>query len=408
MKFPRLLAAFLLISSFAPAAEWPQFLGPQRNGITTDATPLVDSFPDSGPAVLWKLSLGAGFAGPVVSENVVVVFHRVKDEATVDALEATTGKKKWSFSYTTDYRDQFGFDEGPRSSPTIADGKVFIHGAEGQLHALDSATGKLLWKRDLAVDFGSEQGFFGRAGAPLIVGNVVLINPGGADAAAVGLDAATGKTKWKAGKQAAGYASPILWKTKRGDCAVFWLREGLLGVSPADGKVWFDVPHRSKMEASVNAATPVVISNEQLFTSACYKVGATLWKLTADSIQPVWSKENVLDCHYATPLFFGSVLYGMHGRQEMGMELRCIDSATGKVKWNAGRMAAGECIAADGKLILITEKGELILIKQTPDKFTELDRAQILGATHRSPPALANGIFYARDKDKLVAVKLGK
>lgn len=403
--------AFVVSLRSAPAevaGDWPQFLGPQRRGVSEEAVKLVEKFPETGPKVLWKQALGAGFAGPVVSGETVFVFHRLGSEAHLLALAATTGKLQWDFAYATDYRDSFGFDAGPRACPTVAGDAVFLYGAEGKIHAVERATGKLRWMRDAVAEFGSEQGFFGRAGAPLVLGDRVIVHPGGEDAAVVALDVLTGQTLWKAGKQAAGYASPILWQSERGPCIVSLLREGLLGLAPQDGSVMFETHYRSSMEASVNAATPVVIDDTQFFTTACYNTGAALWKLSATGLEPVWKAVGKLEGHYATPIFVNDVLYGMHGRQDTGggMELRCIEVATGNLKWKSTKLPASEILSADGKLLIVTEDGELILATQSPEKWSVLDRGQILSAGHRSPPALAQGVLYARDKQKLVAVKL--
>lgn len=402
------LPLLLLVHLSAAEADWPQFLGPERTGSTSDPTPLLEKFPDTGPTVLWKYSLGTGFAGPIVSQGTVFIFHRLGGEAHLQALVAQTGVKQWDFTYATDYQDSFGFDNGPRACPTVAGERVFLYGAEGKVHALARESGKLLWKRDMVQDFGSEQGFFGRAGAPLVVEDRVIIQPGGAAASVVALDATTGKTLWKAGHQEAGYASPILWKNAPGSCIVCLLREGLLGLSPKDGKVVFEKAYRSSMNASVNAATPVPLDTQQFFTTACYGTGAALWQQGSGSLESVWKETDKLDGHYATPVFSQGHLFGMHGRQDMGSgpELRCIEAATGKLKWASGRLGAADVIAADGKLLVVTERGELILAEQNASAWKILDRGQIMGAGHRSPPALAQGILYARDKEKLVAIKL--
>jgi outer membrane protein assembly factor BamB len=404
-----LFTLFCFCSATSPASEdWPQFLGPERNGISLGKTPLIEKFADAGPKRLWKKSVGSGFAGPVVSGDLVIMFHRNGNEAVIEALTLKDGAVKWTFRYETNYKDSFGFDDGPRTAPTIADGRVFAYGAEGQLHALELATGKLLWKRDAVAEFQSDLGYFGRAGAPLVVGSHVLVNIGGPKGAIVSFDVKTGKTNWQTGDQASGYASPLLWKSKLGDVALFLLREGLMGVAPEDGKIVFQQPYRAEMDASVNAATPVLINDTECFTSACYDTGAALWKRDAGTLKALWQTTDRLDAHYTTPLYFDGHLFGMHGRQEMGMELRCILPSSGKIIWQTGRMPAAEIIIADRKLLLLTEKGELIIAAVSNKSYEELDREQILSATHRSAPALAHGILYARDRSSLVAIDLRK
>lgn len=419
MKSIICLSLLLGVATLTAAPSWPQFLGWDRSGVAEESEKVAAKFPEAGPKISWKFNCGSGFAGPIVADGYVYLFHRVKSEARLEKLHAGTGNATWTFSYETDYKDSFGFDDGPRACPTLAGGKVFIYGAEGMVHAVDAMTGKLIWKRNLVADFESEQGFFGRAGAPLVIGGLVIVCPGGAKGSMVAMGAKDGTTKWTAGSQAAGYASPtafvqptdLLHHCEQG--VVAFMREGILIAQPTTGKVLSEIPFRSTMDASVNAATPLIISPNdkdpvQIFTTASYGTGAALWKYEEGKFSAVWKSKDVLDCHYATPVFADGFIYGMHGRQEQGQELRCIEAATGKLKWSSPRMAAGEFIAADGKLIVVTDRGECILVVRDPEKFTVLDRGQILSAGHRSPPALAGGVLYVRDKEKLVAVKMGE
>ena len=147
----------------AACADWPQLLGVSRDGVATGEE-IRNTFDE--PKIAWTHKVGAGLAGPAVVDGKVVIFHRVDDKATVDALDSATGKPAWQFTYTTDYRDSFGFDPGPRATPTIADGRVFTYGAEGMLHCIRLENGERLWAVDTVKEFGSAQGFFGRASAP--------------------------------------------------------------------------------------------------------------------------------------------------------------------------------------------------------------------------------------------------
>jgi outer membrane protein assembly factor BamB len=260
----------------------------------------------------------------------------------------------------------------------------------------------------LAKELAVPQGFFGRASAPLVLGQNVLLGTGGESdgkgAAAAAFDAATGKIVWQAGRQDPGYASPILLDDKT--TAVFFLREGLLGVDTKKGQEVFSVPFRAEMEASVNASTPIALEGGKFFATASYAVGCGLWQWSGGNLKNLWKKEDALDCHYGTPVLHGKHLYGMHGRQETGQELRCLDVETGTVKWKSGRTAAADIILVGETLLLVTDKGELILAKASSESYQELDRAQILTAGHRSPPAFVGGVLYVRDKQKLIAVQL--
>jgi outer membrane protein assembly factor BamB len=190
-----LLLAFTTIAlpQTAPS-DWPQFLGPGRDGVYRGAA-LLETWPDRGPRVVWRKDVGAGFAGPVVSQGHLILFHRANNREIVEAMDPATGAPQWKYDYATTYRDDFGFDEGPRAAPVIADGVVYTFGAEGQLNALELATGKRLWGEDTRARFKVAKGFFGAAGSPIVDQGRVIANIGGADAGIVAFDTKTGKRR---------------------------------------------------------------------------------------------------------------------------------------------------------------------------------------------------------------------
>ncbi len=363
---------------------------------------IVTELPDDGFARKWSVELGSGFAQPVVAANKAIVFHRRGAEALVEAFDAETGRPLWSFAYPTDYRDDFGFDEGPRSSPTIDGDRVLTYGAEGMLHCLRLGDGSKVWSIDLANDFGTPKGFFGRCGSPLVMGQHVIANVGVEGAGIIAFDRETGKVAWKATDDAPSYSSPVAWK----DLALVLTRGLFVGVRATDGDVAFSIPCRPDIEASVTAAKPVLCGENpaRVFISAGYGVGAHIYDLPTGA--PVWEKEDVLDCHYATPVYRDGFLYGFHGRQERGMELRCIDAATGVVRWSSDALGTGSLTRVGDVLVVTNEDGELALVRATPDAFTLLARDQILGRGGRGAPVVANGLVLARDPKRLVCVDI--
>ncbi len=391
-------------------ADWPQILGPNRNGANEDTVSLFESLPEEGLEEAWSCPVGHGFAGPVVAGQRCLIFHRKGSEALLEAFDALTGERQWSFSYQSDYSDRFGFDPGPRSCPTVAGDRVFIHGAEGMLHAVRLSDGEALWKRDLAEEFQSPSGFFGRCSAPLVTQGLVLLDIGGQfkgqPANIVAFEAATGELRWLAGDKEADYASPMLLTPDEGSpLALFFVREGFLGVDPRDGKIRFQEKFRSDIHASVNAASPVVDEN-RFFLSSCYGVGAGLWEWDPkDGLRAIYHLQDRLDCHFATPIHHQGNLYGFHGRQESGQEFRCLTWGTGEVRWREP-MAPGSVILADGKLLILSERGELLVAEARPESWKLLFRTQVLGAETRALPALAHGHLYARDKRRLVCVRV--
>ena len=388
-------------------SDWPQLLGPHRDGNYLGPS-IAKVWPKEGPSVVWKREVGPGLAGPAVSGERLILFHRKEDRAVVECLDTRTGKPMWQAAYATDYRDDFGFDEGPRATPTIADGRVFTYGAEGRLSCWQLETGAALWQVDAVKEFGSQKGFFGRAASPLVEGDLVIFMPGGRDGAGVvAFEVATGKVRWQATGDEASYASPTV-ATVRGRRIIFALtREALLALQPMDGKVIFRHPWRPRGSATVSAATPLVV-DDLIFLSASYSAGASLLRFQERGPKEVWARDDVLSNHYATSVQHGGFLYGWHGRQEQGCEFRCVELKTGKVRWSEAGLKAGSVILAGDDLLLLTERGLLIRVPATPEGFKPVARAQVLPADVRAFPALANGFLFARSKEQLVCLDLRK
>src|SRR5262249_54955450 len=250
-----------------------------RDGVYA-GTDLAKSWPAEGPRVLWQKKVGQGFSGPAVAAGKLILFHRVGDKETIESLDAITGKPGWSYDYPTSYRDEFGFDEGPRATPAIAGSKVYTYGAEGALHCLDLASGKNLWAVEARTAFQAPKGFFGIACSPLVEGNVVLLMVGGRDEAGiVAFDKDTGKILLKATADEASYASPTAAIVRGRRQLLCLTRTELVALEPANGKVAFRFPFRPPMQASVSAATPLVIG-DFIFISASYNTGAALLRVS--------------------------------------------------------------------------------------------------------------------------------
>ena len=396
----------LAVSVFAqaPTADWPQYFGPDRNGVY-QGPGLAATWPAGGPRVVWRKDVGQGFSGPVVSNGRVILFHRVGNREVVESLDARTGAGQWRFDYPTTYRDDFGFDEGPRAVPVTANGVVYTFGAEGQLHALDLATGKRRWSEDTMRRFKVAKGFFGAAGSPLVEDGRVIANVGGPGAGLVAFDAATGKVLWTTGDDEASYSSPAGATLLGRRVVVFLTRDRLVGVDPATGQVQFQRSWRARQNASVNAATPIVVG-DRIFVSAEYGPGAGVLRLANGTLLDIWTSDDVLSNHYATSVYRDGVLYGFHGRQEFGQSLHAVEFATGRVLWKQDRFLAGSVLLAGDRLLIMREGGELVLADASAAAFTVRARAQILPAVVRAFPALANGYFYVRNEKTLICLDL--
>jgi outer membrane protein assembly factor BamB len=386
------------------AYDWPQFLGPERNGIYRGPA-LAEAWGASGPRVVWRKPIGQGLSGPVVAQGRLILFHRVSSREVVEAFDARTGAAQWQYGYPTSYRDDFGFDEGPRAVPVVADGVVYTFGAEGQLHAIDLATGKRIWSEDTMRRFNVPKGFFGAAGSPLVENGKVLANIGGPNAGIVAFDAKTGKVLWAVTNDGASYSSAIGATTAGHRSAIFLTRNGLVGLDPATGSVQFQRDWRSRQAASVNVATPVVVG-DLIFVSAEYGPGAAVLRVEGSKLTGLWASDEVLSNHYATSVYHDGYLYGFHGRQEFNPSFRAVEFRTGKVRWTQDRFHAGSVTLAGDRLLILRETGELILAKASPDAFQPLARAQVLPPTVRAYPALADGLLYVRNDNTLLCLDL--
>ncbi|MDH4064239.1 MAG: PQQ-like beta-propeller repeat protein [Acidobacteriota bacterium] len=399
-----IVALVCLVSASGTAVDWPQLLGPTRNGIYT-GPPLLEQWPASGPHVVWKTAVGQGLSGPVVAGGQVILFHRMDDREVVEALDPATGATRWRYDYPTTYRDDFGFDEGPRAVPVVADGVVYTFGAQGQLHAVDLAKGTRVWSEDTMRRFQVPKAFFGQAGSPLVVGGRVIANVGGAEAGIVAFEAKSGRVLWTATKDGASYSSGVSAVVDGHPTAIFLTRNGVVGVDPDSGGVRFEQPWRSRSAASVNAASPLIVG-DLMFISAEYGPGAAVFQLGASTLGRVWASDEVLSTHYATSVHRDGVLYGYHGRQEFGPSLRAVELRTGKVLWSVDRFRAGSILLAGPRLLIARESGELVLAEASREGFKPLAQARVLPATVRGLPAVDDGHVYLRNEDTLICLDL--
>jgi outer membrane protein assembly factor BamB len=383
--------------------DWPQHLGPARNGLYPDT-----DFPWTAGALksIWTREIGAGLAAPSAAAGKLYLFHRRGNEELLECFLLQNGKPEWSAKYPTSYRDDFGFDEGPRAAPCVSGGRVYTHGAEGTLTCFDAASGKRIWQRDTMRDFQVPKGFFGAACSPLVYDNHVLLGVGGpSNGGIVAFDTATGQTRWSALNDEAGYSSPIIATLAGEPHAIFFTRAGLAVLNPRDGKVVSQFRWRSRSQASVNAATPVVSGN-QVFLTASYGTGAVLLDLAnPGQPKPIWSNDDSLSAHYATPALKDGFLYGYHGRQEMGASLTCIEWQTGKVRWTIERFGAGSILLASSRILMVRENGEIVIAEATPAAYRPLAKYKALDGVVRAYPALAAGTLILRNENKLVALR---
>ena len=392
-------------NAFAPQAQdWPQILGPSRDGVYA-GPPLADQWAAGGPRVVWRKAVGHGLSGPVVTGGRVILFHRIGNREVVEAMSTATGATEWRYDYPTTYSDDFGFDDGPRAVPVVAGDVVYTYGAEGQLHAVRVTNGEHLWHVDAMRKYQVPKNFFGAGGSPVVEGGRVIANVGGPMAGIVAFDAMAGRELWIATNDGASYSSGIMTTIGGERVALFLTRAGVVGVIASTGAIVLQRPWRSRSASSVNAASPLVIG-DRLFVSAEYGPGAGAFRMDGRTLTELWSSNDVLSNHYATSVHRDGILYGYHGRQELGPSLRAVELATGKVRWTVEGFRAGSITLAGDRLILMRESGELVMADATPERFRALASAKVLPPTVRALTAMAGGFLYVRNDETLVCLDL--
>ena len=396
MSWRQTVTLGLLLLSPTPlhAGDWPQILGPSRSGQAEDET-LPETLVASKHKPQWTRKLGGGYAGPVVVGQKVIVFHRVEDNEVVEAFDAGSGKPIWRAPSPANYRGGVDADIGPRCSPVVSQNSVFAYGAAGDLVCVALDTGKIQWRRELLADYDAEEGYFGAGSTPILIGGKLLVNVGGKNAGIVALDPLTGKTLWQATKEAASYASPTAAKFGGKEQAIFVTRLNCVAVDPANGKATTLFAF-GRTGPTVNAATPLVADGKLLVT-ASYGVGAGLYQLAGGSAREVWANGDSLSSQYNTPVIDRGHVYGIHGREDVGTaSLRCVELATGKVKWSQDGFGCAHAILAKDKVLLVGVEGKLTLISANPNKYDELGALEVGRSPLRALPALSGGKLIVR------------
>jgi len=411
MTSPHGFAAGLLIltatCSLACGGDWPQILGPARNGIAAADEKIAAEWPANGPPTLWQLEVGRAFSGPAVFGDLVVLFDRVDDDERVQALNVADGKPRWTQSYPTSFVPQYGRDDGPMAVPTIADGAVVTFGAQGVLTCFELATGEIRWRHDTLTEFDALENFFGAGSSPLIDGGKVIAIIGGRSqkAGVVAFDLATGKVLWKAVADGGSYSSPVMATIGGKQRVIALTRLKCVVINPHDGTVSAEFPYGLR-GPTVTAANPVIVKNH-LFLSASYGIGARFASLAGAQLEELWDSNDLMSSQYTTCIEHDGLLYGVDGRQDIPpATLKCFNPVTQEVVWSEEDFGYATLIKVDGKLLIVKTNGELVLAALGGGKFQPLAKARLFNDTVRALPALSNGKLYVRDSGTLKCVDL--
>lgn len=432
--------------STRPGEDWGTFLGPGGNGRSA-ATGIVRPWPAAGPRLVWHAEMGEGYCAPAVALGRCVVCDRVGGEIRTRCLEAETGRALWEHRYATGYADTFGYDGGPRSAPVIVGDAVFTFGPEGRLECLGLADGKLRWQVDTTAEYHVVKNFFGVGAAPVVfesaAARLVIVQVGGSrpgsapaapdrldlvkglDSGLVAFDAATGKERWRATPQLASYSTPVLARLGGRDALLAWMRDDLVVVDPITGGARGEFRWRADELYSAIAASPVVAGDEVLLTET-YGPGSVLLKAGAEGLVPLRRDPErsrpfrSLRAHWATPVLVDGHLYGSSGRNAGDAVLVCADWRTGAVRWFEPGLGRASLAAVDGHLVVLSEFGELLLVKASAESYAEVSRARIadggargtdaegglLAAPCWAAPVIARGYLFVRGRGRIVCLDL--
>lgn len=390
------------------AGDWPQILGPERNGIAAADERLADAWPADGPPVVWRRPVGSGFSGVAVVGTRVVLFHRDDDREVVEVLDAATGASVWSDGHATTFRPQVGGGDGPLCVPLVHDGAVVTFGAQGMLSVHALASGERRWARPTHREFGAPEGYFGAGSTPVVAGGRVVVNVGGSrrQAGIVAFDLGSGETAWQATDEQASYSAPVAVERDGVPHVLMVTRLACLLVDATDGTVRWTTPFGQR-GPTVNAATPLVLPGGRLFLTASYGIGSVCAAFDRAGITPVWQGVEPLASQYCTPIQLDGSLYCVDGRDDLPpAALECVDAATGRLRWTEPSVGYGTLIAADGKLVVVQSDGMILLVRADPERADVLARARPLRGTVRALPALSAGRLYLRDDRELVCLDL--
>jgi outer membrane protein assembly factor BamB len=370
----------------AHAADWLHWRGPTKNGITNE-TGWQSQWTGSGPRQLWSASVGSGYAAATVRGNRVYTAGNRGNRDTVYCLNAENGKPFWQYSFAIPSRDYGGdpFARGFSSTPVLDGNNLYIFSREAVAVCLNAETGKLVWQRDLLRETRGETPNWGFAGSPLVDGNRVYYNVG---TSGVALNKANGAVIWKSGSGKAGYATPVAFTAGGQKGIAIFAGQGLVAVNPDNGKTIWSFPWQTSYD--VNAADPI-FSGNTAFISSNYDRGGALLRISSGRPTAAWQTREMRN-HFNSCVLVNGFLYGNDQNT-----LKCLDVQNGSVRWQSRGMGRGGLIAAGDKLLVMTERGELLVVAANPSRYTEISRAKVLDGTCWTHPVLANGRIYCRN-----------
>jgi outer membrane protein assembly factor BamB len=378
-----LLAVSAIITADLVADDWPCWRGPDRNGVSSE----TGLNPKGVSTKSWTAKIGVGYSSVSVADGRVYALGNLNGEDTISCLDAATGKKIWSYSYSCSKGKGY---VGPRATPVVSDGRVYAFSRKGQLNCVDAKTGKSIWTLDVRK-FGAKNLSWQFSGSPLLVNGLVVMNAGKSGMA---FDAKTGKKVWASSGQG-GYGTPVPFNYRKKRYVAIFGFNTLFVVNPKNGKIAASCSWQTKY--NVNAADPVVTkSGDGIFLTSGYGNAGGLFKFTGRSLKQVWKNKN-LKSQLSTPVLLKGKLFGADGNTGKSAALVCLSLKTGRELWREKSVGYGSFIVADGKIFYLRDRGVLIVCKASPKGFAKLASVKLFhGRQNWTIPALANGRLYCR------------
>jgi len=384
-----------------PAPYWTDFRGPHRDGHYTER-PILTNWPAAGLTPVWKQPIGGGYASFTIARGRAFTVEQRGGEEVAAAYDVATGRERWTSRWTAAFRELMGGD-GPRATPTWADGLVYVQGATGELRCLDDATGRVVWRTNILADAGAANLQWGMAVSPLVVDDTVVVLPGGTNGqSVVAYDRRTGKRAWSALGDRQAYASPMLVTVAGVRQILVFAASRLMGLSPDRGTVLWEYPWKTQYD--VNAGQPLVIGDNRIFISTGYGTGAAVVELSATdgrvAVREVWRNTRMKN-QFTSSVLQDGFIYGLDEAI-----LACVDAATGELKWKGGRYGYGQVMLASGHLVVLSEDGDLALVRATPERHQEIARFPVLEGKTWNHPAMADGYLLVRNINEMAAFDL--
>jgi outer membrane protein assembly factor BamB len=352
---------------------------------------------------LWKQPSGGGYASFTIAHGVAFTIEQRRDNEVVAAYDLMTGRERWTSAWSARFSESMGGD-GPRATPVWNDGRVYALGATGEFRCLDAANGRTIWRKNILDDNGAANLQWGMAASPLVVDNAVIVQPGGSNGrSVVAYDKRTGERVWSSLDDKAAYTSAVQATVDGRPQLLTLTATRAVGLSPVDGSLQWEFPWVTQY--GVNAVEPIVIAPDRVFLSSGYGKGAALVQLTRQGnglqASEVWSNKK-LKARFNGPVFYEGHVYGL----DEGI-LACVDPATGDQKWKGGRYGFGQLLLASGHLVILTEDGEVVLVRATPERLDERARFSAISGKTWNYPAISDGVLLVRNEEEMAAFRIG-